>query len=73
MINVIKNLINAAHHFTAIDFAVFKICLLSVGILLGTYFSIFFQNYITLICIVVVFTWLILIIRVYRYLGKLNN
>lgn len=70
MTNVIKKMINAAHNFKAMDFAVFKICLLSVGILLGTYFSIFFQNYITLIWVVAVLTWVILIIQVYLYLGK---
>ncbi len=70
MSNVIKNLVNAARHFTATDFAVFKICLLTIGILLGAYFSTFFLNYITIVWVVAVLTWLILIIQVVRYFKK---
>lgn len=67
MNNFIKNLLNAARRFTATDFAVFKICLLSIGILLGSYFSCFFQNYVSVLWIVAVIAWLVLMVQIIRY------
>ncbi len=70
MNNVIKNLVNAARHFTATDFGVFKICLLAIGILLGSYFSLFFLKYITLVWIIGIAAWIILIIQIIRYFNN---
>lgn len=61
---------NAARKFTAADFAVFKICLLTIGILLGTYFSSFFIEYITIIWIIAAIAYAILMIQVIRYCRK---
>jgi small multidrug resistance family-3 protein len=70
MSNIIRNLVHAAHRFTGADFAVFKICLLAIGILLGAYFSSFFLKYISAIWIVAILTWLILMIQIVRYYKK---
>ncbi len=73
MSNAIKNLVNTARRFTAADFAVFKICLLAVGILLGAYFSAFFLKYITVVWIAAAITALTLIIQVIRYFKRPKN
>ncbi len=60
MKNLISRMLDAARHFTGFDFVIFKICLLSIGILLGTYFAIFFQSWIVIVWIVAVLTIVIL-------------
>jgi small multidrug resistance family-3 protein len=67
---LINNLMNAVRHYTAMDFAVFKICLVAIGILLGTYFAAFFTNYIVVVWIIAAVAWLTLIIQTARYYGK---
>lgn len=54
MSNIIKKLMNAARYFTVADFTIFKLYLLSAGILLGAYFSSFFLNCITLFWIIAI-------------------
>jgi len=58
MSNLITSLLKAARQFTIVDFGAFKICLLSIGILLGTYFSNFFSANISIIWIIAIITWL---------------
>lgn len=70
MSNLIKHLVDTARHFTGADFAVFKICLISIGILLGSYFGAFFLEYISFIWLIAMITWGILIIRVFRNYKK---
>lgn len=71
--NVIKNLIEAARHFTGSDFAIFKICLLSIGILLGSYFSSFFMQYTLIVWVVAVITLVWLINQTIRYYRKIRE
>lgn len=70
MKNLIRNLVNIARQFTSTDFAVFKICLLSIGILFGAYFSMFFMNNIIWIWVIAVITWLVLVIRIIELYKK---
>lgn len=70
MENLIKRLVNAAHQFSAVDFAVFKICLVAIGVLLGAYFSAFFLRYIPVVWFIAVIAWLILMVQVVMYLKK---
>lgn len=70
MSTVIKKLLDAAHTFTAVDFAIFKICLLAIGVLLGAYFSQFFLEYIDFIWIIGILTWVFLVVRVARYFRR---
>jgi small multidrug resistance family-3 protein len=54
MKNLISRLLHAAHHFTGFDFAVLKISLIFIGILLGAYFSNFFQTWIVVVWIIAI-------------------
>lgn len=63
-------MLDAARRFTGFDFAIFKICLLSIGILLGTYFANFFQSWIVIVWIVAVLTIVILWITTLRNMRK---
>ena len=65
--NLIKNLVEAARRFTGADFAVFKICLLSIGILLGSYFSYFFLQYTLIVWVVAVISGVYLINQLMNY------
>ena len=71
--NVIKNLIEAARHFTGSEFAVFKICLLSIGILLGSYFSSFFMEYTSMVWVVGVITLVCLINQTIGHYKRLEK
>lgn len=67
MANVIKKLIASAHHFTGADFAVFKICLIFIGILLGSYFRDFFMQFTLIVWVVAVISLVWLINQTIRY------
>ena len=73
MKDFINKMIKSAHHFTVTDFAAFKLCLLSIGILLGSYFTHFFMQYTLIIWVVGVISlvWLInQMIQYHRRYGK---
>lgn len=54
MKNLIPRMLDAVRHFTGFHFAIFKICLLSIGILLGTYFATFFHSWIMIVWIIAI-------------------
>ena len=56
---IIQRLLKAARKYTVIDYVLFKITLVSFGILLGAYFARFFLN----------FTFFLGIIFIVSYLG----
>lgn len=72
MSSVIKNLLKAARHFSGTDFAIFKICLLTIGILLGIYFYSFFIEYISIIWVIAILSWLILMFNIIRYYKRMK-
>ena len=57
MRNVIDKLMDKAKNFSILDYAVFKITLLSAGVLLGTYLSSFFLSIIWLVWIIFVVSY----------------
>ena len=65
--NFIKNALHAVRQFTVVDFGVFKIYLVCVGILFGAYFSTFFLQYIAVVWGIAIITLIILLIRLIRY------
>lgn len=65
--NLIKNALSAAHKFTMLDFAVFKIYLISIGVLLGVYFFPFFLNYLPIVWVVAIVSLIIVMFRLIRY------
>lgn len=73
MKNLISRMIGAAHHFTGFDFAVFKISLLSIGILLGTYFASFFHAWIIPVWVIAGVSAIILWILVLRNMRGPRN
>ena len=50
--------LKAAHGYTLWDFACLKLCLLTLGIALGAYFSAFFMHWFFIICTIFVLSWL---------------
>lgn len=66
----ISNLVDAARRFTGLDFAIFKLYLIAVGILLGAYFSDFFLNYISVVWIIAFVTWFLMLFITFRYYKK---
>ncbi len=70
MSTFIRRLLDAAHTFTAVDFAIFKVCLLAIGVLLGAYFSQFFMEYIDFIWVIGILTWVFLMVRVTRFFRR---
>ena len=65
--NIIKNALHAVRQFTVVDFGVFKIYLVCVGILFGAYFSTFFLQYIAVVWIIAIVTLLILFAKLIHY------
>ncbi len=58
MDTLIKRSLRAARKFTLADFACLKMALLSLGILLDSYFSRFFYNYTSLLWIIFIVTYI---------------
>jgi hypothetical protein len=56
MKKLIDKLLNAARKYNLWDFGFFKITLISLGILLGSYFSQFFLKYISVVCVIFIVT-----------------
>ena len=57
MKNLIEKLMDKARRFSVLDYAIFKITLLSAGVLFCTYFSSFFLSVIGLVWIVFVVSY----------------
>ena len=70
MKKLINKLLGAAKNYTVLDYSLLKISLISLGILIGTYFSNFFSNYTSLLWIIflVSYIWII-----YRTIIKHKN
>lgn len=63
----IETMLRAANQFKAFDFAIFKIYLVSVGILLGAYFAQFWLNNIIIIWVIAILSAVITITQLIRY------
>lgn len=66
MKNWIDYFMSQVRHFTIMDFAFFKLTLLSLGILLGSYFSPFFRSIIALVWIIFLISYTAMIIATFR-------
>ncbi len=51
--------------FTVVDFGVLKLCLISIGIILGTIFQSFFSEILWIIWALFIISWLYIIIKVF--------
>lgn len=68
MKNLISTLMKAVRFYTVLDFAVLKIYLLCIGILLGSYFGSFFMKYVSVIWVVVVLAFVFILIQIVKYI-----
>ena len=55
MKSLVEKLMDKARRFSAVDYAMFKVTLLSVGVLFGAYFSSFFLS-------VIGFVWVVFVV-----------
>lgn len=67
MKDFITSITNAARKFNPLDYAIFKICMISIGIILGTYLSSFFIKFITVMWIIVLVTCIYVMFQLLRY------
>jgi len=65
MKNLINKLLGAAKKYTVLDYSLLKITLVSLGILIGTYFSNFFSNYTSLLWIIFLVSYIGIIYRTF--------
>jgi uncharacterized membrane protein len=56
---------HAGRKYTALDFAIFKLCLISLGILAGAYFAHFFLNLTTLLWIIFILSYIFVMYRTF--------
>lgn len=57
--------ITKAHSFSVLDYAVFKVCLLSLGLWLGSCFSRFFKKFRVALFVAFTASWLYMLWRVF--------
>lgn len=67
MSKLIQRLMKTVQHFTVVDFALFKICLVTIGILLGTYLHSFFNQHLSIIWGIAIVTYILLLVQLFRY------
>jgi len=53
----INNMMQATKQYTTLDFALLKICLVAIGILLGVYLTVFFAKYILIVWVAAIISY----------------
>ena len=62
-----KKINRVMRHFTVLDIGVLKLCLLSIGIILGVYLFDFFDDVRVLLWIIFVLSWLYIVVKVFGF------
>lgn len=65
MKKLINKLLGAAKKYTVLDYSLLKLTLISLGILIGTYFSNFLSNYTLIIWIIFLISYIVIIYRTF--------
>ncbi len=65
MKNLVNKLLSTTKKYTVLDYSFLKITLISLGILIGTYFSNFFLNYTSLLWIIFLISYMFIIYRTF--------
>lgn len=65
MKNLINKLLGATKKYTVLDYGLLKITLISLGILIGTYFSNFSSNHTSLLWIIFIISYIWIIYRTF--------
>lgn len=60
-------LMGAVKHYTPADFAIFKIFMISIGVLLGLYFAQFIMEYVFYVWVVAVVGLIVVVGQLIRY------
>ena len=61
MKNLVNKLLSTTKKYTVLDYSFLKITFISLGILIGTYFSNFFLNYTSLLWIIFLISYIFII------------
>ena len=67
MKNVMKKMHNVMSHFTIVDIGILKLCLLSLGIILGAIFVRFFGDILVALWVIFILSWLYIVIKVFGF------
>jgi len=62
----INKVLNSARNYSVWDFGLLKICMMSIGILLGAYFSNFFLSKILFVWIVCIVTLIYIMYKTFK-------
>ncbi len=66
-----REIFKSTKQYTMWDFSVLKICLVSIGILLGIYFSNFFVSYIFAVWLIAIGSYVMIMYKTFvKYYGK---
>jgi len=66
MKKLINRALNSTKNYTVFDFGILKITLVSVGILLGAYFSKFFLSNILLVWIIFIISYVVIMYKTFK-------
>ncbi len=70
MKKLIDRSLKAARKYNVLDWAVFKFCLISLGIILGTYFAIFFRSILPIVWIFFILTYVWIMLKTFTKYWK---
>ena len=68
MRNFLNRLLESARKYTIMDYACLKITLISLGILIGAYFSKFFLSYTSLLWIIFIVSYITIIYKTIKHM-----
>ena len=66
----IEKVYGTTKNYSMLDFGILKICLFSIGVLFGVYFIHFVSTYLILFWILAIITYLYIIYKTFRDLGR---
>lgn len=58
-------LLSRAAHFSVLDWAIFKTCLITLGLMIGTWFARLFKKLAPLVALLFVASWIYLVWRIF--------
>ncbi len=58
-------LLSRAAHFSVLDWAIFKTCLVTLGLMIGTWFARLFKKLAPLVALVFIASWVYLVWRIF--------
>ncbi len=61
----VENVLEAARNYNVVDYTLFKFCLLAIGVLLGVYFVAFWEQYLALVWLVAILTYIFIIYKTF--------